>query len=150
VPFNGLGVAGCAGFEAVMQGHAPGPAPAGPCLAANMLISDARWLRLVRQLMAEVIAAARALGFAISDSIIEDRIEKTRNMGEYKASTLVDFEQGRPLEVESLFLEPLRRAQSAGVDTPRLAALCRVLAQLDSRSTSATGAAELPGPLTGK
>jgi 2-dehydropantoate 2-reductase len=53
-------------------------------------------------------------------------------MGAYKASTLLDFERGRPLELESLFLEPLRQAQRAGVPTPRLAALCAVLAELDS------------------
>jgi ketopantoate reductase len=30
-----------------------------------------------------------------------------------------------------MFLEPLRRAQTAGVPVPRLAALCEVLRQLD-------------------
>jgi hypothetical protein len=54
-------------------------------------------------------------------------------MGAYKASTLLDFEHGLPLELESLFFEPLRWAQKAGVPTPRLAALCAVLHQL-SRS----------------
>jgi len=54
-------------------------------------------------------------------------------MGPYKASTLLDFECGRPLELESLFLEPLRQAQSQRVATPRLASLCAVLAALDKR-----------------
>jgi len=35
------------------------------------------------------------------------------------------------LELESMFLEPLRRAQTAGVPVPRLTALCEVLRQLD-------------------
>jgi 2-dehydropantoate 2-reductase len=52
-------------------------------------------------------------------------------MGAYKASTLIDFERGLPLELETLFLEPLRRAKAAGVPVPRLEALCRVLEQLD-------------------
>jgi ketopantoate reductase len=43
----------------------------------------------------------------------------------------LDYELGRPLELESLFLEPLRRAQAAGVPMPRLAAVCRVLQQLN-------------------
>jgi 2-dehydropantoate 2-reductase len=51
-------------------------------------------------------------------------------MGAYKASTLIDFERGQPLEMESLFLEPLRRAKSAGIATPRLDALCSVLREL--------------------
>jgi 2-dehydropantoate 2-reductase len=52
-------------------------------------------------------------------------------MGAYKASTLLDFENGLPLELESLFLEPLRQAREAGVATPRLAALCEVLMGLE-------------------
>ena len=52
-------------------------------------------------------------------------------MGAYKASTLLDFERGHPLELESMFLEPLRRAQKAGVAVPRLAALGEVLKRLD-------------------
>jgi hypothetical protein len=35
------------------------------------------------------------------------------------------------LEVESLFALPLRRARAAGIDTPRLAALTRLLTVLD-------------------
>ena len=81
--------------------------------------------------MLEVIAAAGALGFEIPVSLAEKQIERTRTMGAYQASTLIDFERHQPLELESLFLEPLRRAQRAGVPVPRLAALCAVLQQLD-------------------
>jgi ketopantoate reductase len=52
-------------------------------------------------------------------------------MGAYRASTLIDFERGQPLELRSLFLEPLRQATQAGVGMPRLSALCAVLKDLD-------------------
>jgi 2-dehydropantoate 2-reductase len=52
-------------------------------------------------------------------------------MGAYKASTLLDFEKRLPLELESLFLEPLRQAKKVGALVPRLEALCRILQQLD-------------------
>ena len=45
--------------------------------------------------------------------------------------TLIDFERGQPLELQSLFLEPLRQAIRAGVAMPRLSALCAVLKDLD-------------------
>jgi 2-dehydropantoate 2-reductase len=51
-------------------------------------------------------------------------------MGAYKASTLVDFERGQPLELESLFREPLRQAKAAGVKMPRLERLTAVLSEL--------------------
>ena len=133
IPFNGLGVAGVAGYEALVNRPStlnPQP-PFGPCLTTDMLLGDPRWEKLVRELMLEVVAAAGALGHEIPASIVEKQIERTRTMGAYKASTLIDFERGQPLELESLFLEPLRRAQQAKVPTPRLAALCEVLGQLD-------------------
>ena len=81
--------------------------------------------------MLEVIRTANALGLKIREALAEFQIERTRAMGAYRASTLIDFERQQPLELNALFFEPLRRAQSAGVATPRLAALCRVLEQLD-------------------
>jgi 2-dehydropantoate 2-reductase len=135
IPFNGLGVAGAAGYEALA--HQPSTISdqlsVGPCLPTDRLLADARWEKLLRELMAEVIAAAGALGFVIPDSFAENQIASTRTMGTYKASTLIDFERGQPLELESLFLEPLRRAKKAGVAVPRLEALCRVLQLLENR-----------------
>jgi 2-dehydropantoate 2-reductase len=127
IPFNGLGVAGTAGYEAVVEGRlAPGPL-LGPCLDTQMLLGDVRWTRLVHELMREVIHAAHAQGHALEGSLADQQIERTRTMGAYRASTLLDFEKGLPLELDSIFREPLRRAQQAGAETPRLAALCRVL-----------------------
>jgi 2-dehydropantoate 2-reductase len=133
VPFNGLGVAGTAGYEAVIRGHL-GPGQAlGPVLTTDLLLAEPRWQKLLRDLMLEVIAAARGLGLDIPDACAEENLARTRTMGAYKASTLLDFECGRPLELQSLFGEPLRQAQQAGVATPRLAALCAVLEQMSKQ-----------------
>lgn len=101
-------------------------------MTTDKLLSDPRWKTLVRELMHEVIAAAGALGYKTPLEFAEKQIERTRIMGAYKASTLVDFEQGRALELEALFLEPKRQAQKAGASVPRLEALCRVLQQINS------------------
>ena len=138
IPFNGLGVASAADYEALTAAQ-PAlriPRPTCPCLGTDQLLADPRWERLVRELMLEVIAAANALGFKISGSLAAEQIELTRAMGAYKASTLIDFERGQPLELESMFLEPLRRARNAGVATPRLAALAAVLQSLDPATAS--------------
>lgn len=135
IPFNGLGVAGVAGFDAFTDpAHRPPPAIRhSAVLTTDRLLADPRWEKLVRELMREVLAGAGGLGHSIPLAFAGKQIERTRTMGAYKASTLLDFERQRPLELESLFLEPLRRAQAAGVAVPRLARLCEVLQQLDQQ-----------------
>jgi 2-dehydropantoate 2-reductase len=133
IPFNGLGVAGIAGFEAVRSGQLDKKTPEHGCLTTADLLADRQWEGLVRELMNEVISGARALGFPVDPLLAEKQIGRTRSMGGYKASTLIDFERGLPLELESLFLEPLRQARVAGAKVPRLEALCRILAALDRR-----------------
>lgn len=82
--------------------------------------------------MEEVIAAASALGLPVAASHADKLLALTRTMGAYRASTLQDFEKGLPLELDSLFREPLRQGQAAGVAMPRLQAMCRVLEKLTS------------------
>jgi 2-dehydropantoate 2-reductase len=157
VPFNGLGVAGAAGLDAVLRGEffdrtARSKPPALlPCLTTDQLLAEPQWTALVRELIAEVVRSAQALGYPLSDSLADLQIKRTTSMGPYRASTLLDFERGLPLELESLFLEPLRQARRAGVPVPRLAALCRVLTQLDAerQRNAAAEHSALPKTLPG-
>lgn len=128
IPFNGLGVASCVGLEA-MNGEAE-VKRRGPCLTTDLLLGNPQWEEWVRGLMMEVIAAANAKGLKVEQSLASEQIEKTRIMSAYKPSTLIDFERGQELELESVFLEPLRQARAAGVETSRLKRLCEVLAAL--------------------
>ncbi len=131
IPFNGLGVAGSAGYEACITGELPPPAERpSACVTTDRLLADPAWTDLVRALMVEVVAAANALDHHVSPGLVDKNIDATREMGAYRASTLVDFERGHPLELDAIFLAPLRQARRAGVATPRLEILCRVLQQL--------------------
>jgi 2-dehydropantoate 2-reductase len=131
IAFNGLGVASAAGYEAVLAPQPKLSATAFPCLTTDRLLDGGKWETLVRDLMNEVITAANALGHAIEPVLADKMIERTRTMGAYKASTILDYERRQPLELDSLFLEPLRLARQAGVATPRLAALGGLLRRLN-------------------
>ncbi|HEY6226809.1 MAG TPA: 2-dehydropantoate 2-reductase [Verrucomicrobiae bacterium] len=133
IPFNGLGVASCSGLEAFFNLHEPKAPlqPRGPCLTTDLLLADPGWSGLVRELMLEIIAAARFKKFHLEEGLADEQIEKTRIMSAYKPSTLIDFERGQPLELDSLFLEPLRQARAADIETPRLQRLCAVLRALE-------------------
>jgi 2-dehydropantoate 2-reductase len=133
VPFNGLGVAGVAGYGAVISGMIPPEWAPGPTLTTDRLLAEPRWEQLVRELMQEVVAAARGQGYSVAWEVVEEQIARTRVMGAYRASTLVDWEAGRPLEIGSVFEEPRRRAECAGVVVDRLSTLCKVLRELERR-----------------
>jgi ketopantoate reductase len=89
-------------------------------------------MRLVRELIAEVIAAARADGANLPDELIEVQLDYTRTMGAYRSSMQVDRQEGRPLEIEAILGEPLHRAKAAGVKTPILEALYRTARLVDA------------------
>ena len=144
VPFNGLGVAAAAGGEAVESGFWKPDSPLREVLSTDRLLADPSWTNQVRGLMLEVIRTSTALGRPIPEALADDMIARTRTMGPYKASTLLDFEQGRPLELEALFLEPLRQARAAGIPTPRLQHLCDVLCALSGRLPCATASQFCP------
>jgi 2-dehydropantoate 2-reductase len=128
IPFNGLGVASSAGCDAFME-KIP-VRRTGECLTTDKLLAHPEWSVIARELMMEVIRAGRAQGHKLPDSLVETQIQRTLTMGAYKPSTVLDFENGLALELQTLFLEPLRQARTAGVETPRLANLCRVLTLL--------------------
>jgi 2-dehydropantoate 2-reductase len=69
--------------------------------------------------MAETIDAGNACGCSIdAPAMIEKMFAQTATMGHYKTSMMIDFQQRRPLEVESMLGEPVRQALHAGVDVP--------------------------------
>jgi 2-dehydropantoate 2-reductase len=83
----------------------------------------------IRALMAEVIAAARAQGLVLEDSLIDFNVERTRPMGPYRPSSMIDYVEGREVEYEAIWAEPLRRAQAAGVKVPHMERLARRISE---------------------
>jgi 2-dehydropantoate 2-reductase len=130
IPFNGLGVAAAAGLDAWDSQATPVHRIRG-VMPTDELLGDPRWVELVREVMLEVIATANAKGLRVNPKQAQLQIDRTREMGTYRASTLIDFERGQPLELGALFLEPLRQAEAAGAAVPRLRRLCEILRALD-------------------
>ena len=103
------------------------------CMDAQALINHPDWLQRVGALMEEIRRTANALGYAIEPGLSEQLIEKTRSMGPYRASTLIDFDRGDPIELHSLFELPLQRAREVEVATPLLERLVVILQELQRR-----------------
>lgn len=86
----------------------------------------------VRQLMGEVIAAARACQIEIPAAFIDKQVEVTRAMGPYFPSTVLDFLAKRPIELDSIFAIPLAtaKARQPGLQLPAWEALLTRLREL--------------------
>ncbi len=75
------------------------------------------------ELMKEVLGAGAACGVPFKDEHIERQLKVTMGMGAYRPSSLIDYLEGREVEVVGLWGEPLRRGQAAGVNMPQLSQL---------------------------
>lgn len=111
IPFNGLAVA-------------EGGLNTQELLAIPVIESE------IRTLMHEVVAAAHAQGIFLDESVVEKNIERTRPMEAYRPSTMIDYVEGREIELEPIWQEPLRRAKLAGVKMP---ALERLIHRIETR-----------------
>jgi 2-dehydropantoate 2-reductase len=85
----------------------------------EQILTSAPTRDLVRTLMEEVDAVARALGIDVPLSI-DKRMEGAAATGGHKTSMLQDLEAGRPLEVEALLGAVVELADGAGVAVPSL------------------------------
>lgn len=87
----------------------------------------------VRAVMQEVREGAAALGWKIPEEMIDAQVAATRGMGAYRPSSMIDFVDGRAVELEAIWEEPLRRAEGAGAHLPHWH---RLLARIRSRLAS--------------
>ena len=101
------------------------------------IMADAAHRGRAHALMREVQSAARACaGRVIEDGFLEMMLEWTEKMEPYRPSMKIDFDTGRPMEVEAIFGAPLRAAGEARCAVPELAAVYRRLVELNHTGSS--------------
>ncbi len=89
----------------------------------SQILADEKLMARAKKLMHEVMAIARADGVEIESEYADFQIERTRPMGDYRPSSLIDWQAGREVEVEPIWGEPLRRAREKNVSAPQLSRL---------------------------
>jgi len=114
IPFNSLGVVARANVaEVLTQEHLH---------------------KLAHHLMLETCSAAAATGTQLDPVMPAKMLKNSESMGAYRSSMQVDFENGLPLEFESIVGEPLRRGQAGGAQLPHMETIYALLKQLSPRS----------------
>ena len=110
VPFNGLSVV-------------------KDCLT-DALVNDSENRALCRRIMEEVLEGAAACARPIDPEFIDKMIDYTESMTAYAPSMKLDYDHGRPLELEAIYGNPLRVARAAGVPMPETQALYEQLKRM--------------------
>lgn len=96
------------------------------------LMAQTATRQLCEQLMWEIVADARACGVPVGDAIVAKLLDHTEKMTPYRTSMKIDFDERRPMEVEAIYGNPLRAAQTAGAKSPLVEILYRQLTFLDT------------------
>ncbi len=86
---------------------------------------------LCTALMKEVAATARAAGVMLTDEMITEQLEYTRNFPAYRTSMLQDFTAGRPLEVDAIIGNAVKIADKYGVPVPVMRCCAALLKSMD-------------------
>ncbi len=100
------------------------------------MMLDANARQLAADLMAEVVLGAAAQGRQIPSGFLEEMLNHTAEMKPYRTSMKIDYDEARPLEVEAMYGTPLRTAQAANVQLPKVMTLYQQLKFLDGRRSS--------------
>jgi 2-dehydropantoate 2-reductase len=87
----------------------------------------------IRRSMLEVCDVARAAGHPQSPNLVEQMIAGTKAMPAYKTSMALDYENGRPMEIEAILGNTVRAARKVGVATPNLDAIYAIAKMVEGK-----------------
>ncbi len=107
IPFNGLSV--------VLDAQ------------TDTLMKNPHTRNLAEALMREVVTAAHCCGAQVDQALIAKMLAATAKMKPYQTSMKIDFDAGRPLEIEAIIGTPLQQGQAAGADLPLITMLYQQL-----------------------
>jgi 2-dehydropantoate 2-reductase len=100
--------------------------------------------RLLRTLMEEVLAVARAEGVGLAPGVVDETMTLIDNSpGDMQASLQRDVESGRPSELESIIGVLVERGRAVGVPTPAAAFVYAALLPVERQASPGIASAAL-------
>jgi len=72
----------------------------------------------VKNLMKECMAVAEAYGIKLKEKTMESYLKSSPDLMSYKTSMLLDYERGKPIELEGITGALIRKAEERGVSVP--------------------------------
>ncbi|MCP4417755.1 MAG: 2-dehydropantoate 2-reductase, partial [Chloroflexi bacterium] len=105
-------------------------------LTSDKIVGDPNHRQRAWQLMLEVQAAASANNVTIETSTLEQMMAYTDTMAPYYTSMHLDRLANRPMEIESIIGEPLRRGLAKNINLPEMKKLYDTLKKINNRTAN--------------
>jgi 2-dehydropantoate 2-reductase len=111
----------------------------GGVLDTDDMLSAPEGALFIRRAMEEVCAVASATGHPLSPTLIDQYIDGTRKAPPYKTSMALDFENGRPLEVEVILGNAVRAGRRENLSIPQLETLYALMKMMERKRAKTAG-----------
>ncbi len=106
----------------------------GGGIDTEIILEQEETALLARRVMEEVRAIAASEGHMLEESVVDQNINDTIRMKPYKTSMLLDYEAGRPMEVEAILGNAVRIARKNGVFACHMQTLYALLKSVDTNN----------------
>jgi 2-dehydropantoate 2-reductase len=97
------------------------------------VLADTSLRARLERIMQEVVAAAAATGTPLESDVVASFLAQTEAIPDYAPSMQLDAQAGRPMELQTIYRNPIQRAKIFGEtmpETEQLLAELEALAQL--------------------
>jgi 2-dehydropantoate 2-reductase len=111
----------------------------GGVLDTAVILGTEQSRAFVRAAMEEVCATAAAVGHPLHPKLIDQYIAGTLAIPAYKTSMALDYENGRPMEIEAILGNTVRAARRHGVATPILDTLYALAKMIEAKGLAVGG-----------
>jgi 2-dehydropantoate 2-reductase len=108
----------------------------GGVLDTAMMLKTPEDAAFIRKAMLEVCEVAAATGHPLPAALAEQMIAGTRAMPAYKTSMALDYEHGRPMEIESILGNTVRAGRKVGVAVPALESIYAIAKMIEGKTPS--------------
>ena len=97
------------------------------------MMADPDCVKLLRATMEEVCTLAAADGWRQPDDLIDRQLEFTRGFKPYKPSMLIDYDNGRPMEIEAIIGNVVRIAARLNIAVPYIFSIYAMIKRLSGK-----------------
>lgn len=108
----------------------------GGALDTEMMLRTPENQQFIRGAMNEVCAAAAAAGHPMHPKLVDRMIADTRALPGYKTSMALDYENGRPMEIEAILGNVVRSGRKSNVAMPVLETVYALAQMVENRQNT--------------